>query len=201
MLSNSLPELKSVKRSTCSTERSWIRLQESCYGFNILRLYSHCTLEPAAQLSKDLCRNRFQGIVSLESFPGLLKRLQIWALFSSFCMDSTVCTVYSVHHNLKLNNHPLEMGSTTEDLCDSLFNSFWWPYKICEQKWTKCQCWNLKTIYGGYRNRVRIGGLLYRTARLHRLVESIPGLLTPASHWLDLTVLYSRVGHLWLRPQ
>jgi hypothetical protein len=37
------------------------------------------------------------------------------------------------------------------------------------------QCWNFRTIDGGYRNRVGIG-LLYRSARLHRLAESIPGI-------------------------
>ncbi len=40
------------------------------------------------------------------------------------------------------------------------------------------QCWNFRTIYRGYTWRNPVGvGLSYRPARLHRLVESIPGLL------------------------
>jgi hypothetical protein len=40
---------------------------------------------------------------------------------------------------------------------------------------SKDQCWNFRTIYGA-RNRLGIG-LSYRPDRLHRLAESIPGLL------------------------
>jgi hypothetical protein len=34
-------------------------------------------------------------------------------------------------------------------------------------------CWNFRTIYGDYRNRIG-KGLSYQPARLHRLAESIP---------------------------
>ena len=49
------------------------------------------------------------------------------------------------------------------------------PRPELKQK-SKLKCWNSRTIYGGARKRVGIG-LSYRTARLHRVAESIPGFL------------------------